>query len=346
MSEIRQNVITRDWVIIASERARRPNDFVRSSRAEISLPPHDPNCPFCPGNEQAAKDECFRLEDTTGWRVRAVANKFPALRPIGKRVRRVEGLRRSMAGVGVHEVIIEHPQHNLTTALLGVEDVADILRVYQQRYLAVKKDPRIEAIVVFKNHGERAGTSLHHAHSQLAATPVVPNQVRNRAEEAIRFYDDMGECIFCKTLTDELAAQERIIIASQHFVAFIPYAALSPFHTWIFPRRHASSFEETTSGEIADLGDVLRLLLAKLYCGLGDPDYNYVIRSSPTYDGHTSYFHWYLSIIPRISRTAGFELGSGMFINPTLPEASAKYLREVDVPPAQPRVAPISDVRS
>jgi UDPglucose--hexose-1-phosphate uridylyltransferase len=197
----------------------------------------------------------------------------------------------------------------------------------------IKKDPRVEAIIVFKNHGEGAGTSLQHPHSQLAATPMVPSQIRKRIEEATRFFDDNGECLFCRTLNEELAAGVRIVLETEHFVAFVPYAALSPFHLWIFPRRHASAFDEITEPEIADLATNLRTILAKMYCGLNDPDYNYSIRSIPTRDRHTDYFHWYLTIIPRITKAAGFELGSGMYINSSLPEESARFLRDITISP-------------
>ncbi len=259
-----------------------------------------------------------------------VANKYPALQPSAGGLRQNSGLHRSMGGVGAHEVIIEHPRHNLTTALLETEDVASILCAYRERHSVLKRDPKIEAVILFKNHGERAGTSLRHPHSQLTATPIVPNQIRHRIEEAIRFYDDTGQCVFCRTLHDELEDGARLVTESPHFVAFVPYAALSPFHIWIFPRRHASSFDETTDDELHDLASVLQLVLAKLYWGLSNPDYNYVIRSSPAHDGHTSYFHWYLSIVPRIVRAAGFELGSGMYINPRSPEEDARFLRQFD----------------
>ncbi|MGB6168938.1 MAG: HIT domain-containing protein, partial [Geitlerinemataceae cyanobacterium] len=165
----------------------------------------------------------------------------------------------------------------------------------------------------------------------LAATPIVPYEVRFRTQESIRYFDDTGICLVCNILADELAAGDRIIFTSEHFVAFIPYAALSPFHTWVFPRRHSSSFDDITDEEIVDLAIVLKTTLAKLYYGLGDPDYNYVIRSSPTDEQRTDYFHWYLAIVPRLSLTAGFELGSGMYINTSLPEESAEFLRSVEI---------------
>lgn len=332
MPELRQNIITRDWVIMATERAKRPHEFVSRKKENIAIPCYKKDCPFCVGNEDKTEKEEFRLSDESGWMVRVVRNKYPALSCIGEKVRKVEGIYRSLSGVGIHEVAIEHRRHDVTTALLSIADVANILEAYRQRYLEIKKDPRIESIIIFKNHGSEAGTSLEHPHSQITATPVVPSQVRIRVEEAIRFFDDTGECVCCRTLAEELEAKERIICESDRFIAFIPYAALSPFHTWIFPRRHTSSFEDITHEEIWDLACTLKTVLAKLYYGLNNPDYNYSIRSVPVRDGQTSYFHWYIAIIPRLSKAAGFELGSGMYINTSLPEDSARYLREVQIP--------------
>jgi UDPglucose--hexose-1-phosphate uridylyltransferase len=332
MTELRQNAITREWVIIASERSRRPDDFSQKSVCLTTRPTYRPDCPFCLGNEDMTGLEVYRLCDDSGWRVRSVLNKYPALSPEGDRIRSNHNLFRSVSGVGFHEVILEHPRHDLTTALLPSADIANILRVYRQRYSTLRIDPRVASILIFKNHGAGAGTSLEHPHSQLAATPIVPYEMRFRTQEAIRYFDDTGECLVCRTLADELAAGDRIIFASEHFVSFIPYAALSPFHTWIFPRRHSSSFDDITDAEILDLAIVLKTTLAKLYYGLGDPAYNYVIRSSPTDERRTDYFHWYLAIVPRVSLTAGFELGSGMYINTSLPEESAHFLRSVEIP--------------
>jgi UDPglucose--hexose-1-phosphate uridylyltransferase len=251
--------------------------------------------------------------------------------PEGDRIRQVDGTFHSMPGIGYHEVVIEHPRHDINIALMTVEDIAYILQVYRQRYQELRRDRRIEAIVIFKNHGAEAGTSLEHPHSQIAATPIVPTRLRYRLAEAVRYFDDMGECLVCRTLADELTSQERIICETDYFVAFIPYAALSPFHIWIFPRRHESSFDRITEEEIQDLGLMLKTTLVKLYSGLNNPDYNYVIQSVPTSVAQADYFHWYLSIVPRVSRAAGFEMGSGMYINTALPEESAAFLRGVEV---------------
>lgn len=331
MPEIRRNLITRDWVIIATERAKRPDELVTPKPVKTALSSYSANCPFCAGNEERTPIECGRISDSNGWKVRSVPNKFPALITGSEPVMTIQGIYRSIEAIGVHEVIIEHPRHDLTTALLPVEDVANIILLYRQRYQEIRKDKRVRAIIIFKNHGERAGTSLEHPHSQIAATPVVPSQIRIRIEEAIRFFDDTGECLFCRTLQEELATNKRIVFQSEHFVAFIPYAALSPFHIWIFPRRHSSSFDEITDGEVLDLALTLKSVLAKLYYGLNNPDYNYSIRSIPTDSFAKDYFHWYLAVIPRLGITAGFELGSGMYINPALPEESAKYLADLQI---------------
>jgi UDPglucose--hexose-1-phosphate uridylyltransferase len=172
---------------------------------------------------------------------------------------------------------------------------------------------------------------LQHPHAQIAATPIVPTQIRRRLDEAIRYFDENGECVFCQTLRQELRARERIVYENQSFVAFIPYAALSPFHLWIYPRRHMSAFDAIMDGELEHLATALRTVLAKLYHGLSDPDYNFSIRSIPLRAGQTDYFHWYVAIVPRVTKTAGFEIGSGMYINTALPEASAQFLREIAV---------------
>ncbi len=329
MPELRQNLITRDWVIIATERARRPDEFASPAEAAVRPERYRSDCPFCPGNEHLAPEETYRLSGRDGWQVRVIPNKFPALTAAGERRRRIQGIYRSMSAVGAHEVVIDHPRHDMTLALMDPDDVANVLRAYRQRFIHIRNDPRIEAIIVFKNHGLGAGTSLEHPHSQLAAMPIVPNQIRKRIEEAIRYMDDNGECVFCRTLEDELTAQTRLIHTSDHFAAFIPYAALSPFHTWIFPRRHSSSFDLIRDDELIDLASVLKTVLAKLYTGLNNPDYNFSIRTNPLQERESEYFHWYLSIVPRVTKAAGFELGSGMYINVGLPEESAAFLRGV-----------------
>jgi len=332
MSEIRRNIITRDWVIMATERAKRPHEFGSFKKVRESLPLYKDNCPFCVGNEHLSTKDIIRIEGKDSWKVRIIPNKYPALSPEGNRERHTSGLQQTISGIGVHDVVIESPNHNAILAFLSIEDIAEIIRAYKQRYAQIRQDRRMEAIVIFKNYGESAGSSLEHTHSQIAATPVVPPQFRDRVEEAIRYFDDHGDCIFCRTIIDEIALSSRIILENGSFVAFIPFAALTPFHIWVFPRIHKSSFEDISEEEIQDLASILKKILLKIYYGLGDPDYNYTIRSSPTADRETRYFHWYVSIIPKMSKQAGFEMGTGMYINSSIPEESAEYLRSIVIP--------------
>lgn len=329
MSELRLNLITREWVVIATERAKRPEDF-KPSVIKKSLLPYMENCPFCPGNEGKTPNELFRMGDENEWKIRVVPNKFSALSNTGSRERKNDGLLiRSVTGVGVHEVIIETPRHDMNLAILPIDHIEDLIRIYKARFLEAYNDIRIQHVIIFKNHGEGAGTSLEHPHSQLIGTPIMPIQFRDRLEAAAHFFDDTGGCLMCLMANKEREEKKRIILETDCFLTFIPYAALSPFHTWIFPKRHIASFSNINGTEIKELALHLKTILSKLYHGLTNPDYNFVIRSNRPKDCDLEYFHWYASIIPRLSTTAGFELGSGMFINTSLPEESAEFLRNV-----------------
>jgi len=328
MSELRFNPISKEWVIIATERAKRPRDFIKLKEKKV-LPEYKKDCPFCPGNENQTPEETFRIGDKTSWRVRAIFNLYGALSPKEIRGRNNDGLYRTMHGFGNHEVIIEHPKHNTAIPLMQEAEVIDIIRSYKQRYASIQQTEGIEAIIIFKNHGPSAGTSLEHPHSQLIATPIVPPQSRSRIEQAVGYFDITGDCIFCRTLKEELQLKKRIIFETDRFVSFMPYAGATPFLIWIFPRRHMASFSQISEDEIVDLARHLKSTLAKLYYGLDNPDYNYTIRSIPVREKGDEYFHWYISIIPRITQPAGFELGSGIFINTSLPEESAEFLRQV-----------------
>jgi UDPglucose--hexose-1-phosphate uridylyltransferase len=330
MPELRYNVITREWVVIATERAKRPDQFVRKEEKK-RLPEHDPKCPFCPGNEAMTPPETYVVPDTKSWRVRVTPNKFAALSYEGERKRIVKGIRRTVTGVGIHEVIVETPAHNKTTALLSDHEVELIVQTYLNRFKFASSDPRIEQVTIFKNHGEAAGTSLEHPHSQMIAIPVITSQIRERLSHALGHFDEYGECIYCRVLGQELEEGVRLVLETEHFVAFIQFATLTPFSMLIMPRRHMACFVEMRDAEAADLARILRRSLAKLYHGLADPDFNYVVRTAPTEYSGVKYYHWYVSIIPRLTRMAGFELGSGMFINASLPEENASFLRDVKV---------------
>ncbi|MDD3846584.1 MAG: galactose-1-phosphate uridylyltransferase [Syntrophorhabdaceae bacterium] len=333
MPEVRLNQITGDWVIIARERAKRPEEF-KHDREPRLVPAHSQTCPFCPGNEAMTPPETFRLTDSEGsWMVRSVPNKFSALTPEGVIVKKRDEFKECLSGVGLHEVIIESPLHNTTTALAPLARIEDILAAYRNRQIAFYKDERVEHVIIFKNHGEGAGTSLEHPHSQIVGTPVFPGQVMNRLSEAIRnyYYVNFGDCLYCTYMKAERDEGLRVICENDHFLAFVPYAALSPFHVWIYPKRHSACYGNITDDEIPALARILKEVLLRLYVGLGDPDFNYVIRSLSPGGADARYFHWYLAIVPRLTKAAGFELGTGMYINTSMPEESAAFLRDVSI---------------
>jgi len=330
MPELRQNFMTKEWVVIATERAKRPDQMAvhRESKPVVSF---SEKCPFCPGHESQTPPEILRLPDGDGWKARVVPNKFAALSPDCSPERTIRRSRRRMGGFGEHDVIVETPDHSLAMAMMPDSQVADILRIYKIRHDQLSLDPRVAQVTIFKNHGTDAGTSLEHPHSQLIATPVISYQVRQRFQEAMQHFDDFGCCMFCQIIEEELEEQKRVVLTSEHFVAVELFASPAPFCTHIYPRRHMASFSDVSAKEIADLGRVLRTVLAKLYIGLENPDFNFTIRTAPAECVGVRYFHWYMSVIPRLTRTAGFELGSGMFINTVIPEEAAEFLRNVKV---------------
>lgn len=332
MSELRLNVLTNEWVILAPVRSARPSDLAREPPPRERLP-HDPACPFCPGNEHRSVETDRVPDGAGGWRTRVVLNKFPALARDAHGeapAARTSPLRVRSDAYGVHEVFVDSPRHDTAPALMPLADLVTLFGCYRARYRAMAADPRLAHVVIFKNHGGGAGASLAHPHSQLIASPVASRQVLDRVGLFAQHTRDYGGCLACAILADELADGARVLVESPHFVALTPWAALSPFHLWILPRRHYACFGEIADDALVDLAATLRAVLRMLHFGLGDPDYNYVIRSGPLRE-RTGY-HWYLSIVPRVAKHAGFEFGSGMYINPTWPEDTARFLRDVVVP--------------
>jgi len=331
MSEIRQDSTTKEWVIIASERSKRPHDFVHQ-QTKVELPAFSPSCPFCPGNEAMTPPESFVYRDksTQKWLIRAFANHFPALKPEGSTKRREEdGFFLGMDGIGAHEVIVETPMHNEPLALVDTNRLADVLLTYQKRYIAFSQMPFVKLIIIFKNQGASAGTSLEHPHSQLVATPVVPRHIRMRHEIAVQYYDDTGRSLYSDLIEHELKLGKRIVIDTKKFVTFHPFASHSPFETWIVPKTYQASFGNVSPEDLESLADILRITLFKLYRGLNNPDFNFVIDTAPIGDENKDYYLWHVRIIPRLTEVAGFEIGTGIYINTALPEETARFMRDV-----------------
>jgi UDPglucose--hexose-1-phosphate uridylyltransferase len=329
MPELRKDPVVGRWVIISTERGRRPSDF--PSQPVVA---QGGSCVFCPHNEAKTPPELLAvrspdsLPNTPGWSLRVVANKFPALRIEGELEPSGEGLYDRMNGVGAHEVVIETPDHAATLATLPVDAVAEVLLAYRERVVDLKKDPRFEYILVFKNHGAAAGASLEHPHSQLIATPIIPIMVQEELKGAAEYYGMKERCVWCDVIRQERRDRRRIIMEADGFVALAPFAPRFPFETWILPSRHRSSFEETGVEELRGLAELLGRFLRRLDGVLQRPPFNFMLHTAPLRDGPLDHFHWHLEIIPKLTNVAGYEWGTGFFINPVPPEDAAAALRE------------------
>lgn len=332
MPELRKDPITGRWVIIATDRAKRPSDF---RRLKVSITGQR-FCPFCPGNELRTPPELLAYRTSgaanePGWTLRVISNKFPVLRVEGTIQRKAQGLYDKMNGIGAHEVIIETPEHLETFGTMPEKRIEDLFWAYRDRILDLRRDARLRYVLLFKNHGEAAGQQLEHSHSQLIALPVVPKRVEEELEGAERHFEYKERCVYCDIVAQELDDAERIVLETDHFLVICPYAARFPFETWILPKAHCSHAELMSHGEIEDLARTIRTTIRKTDATLETPPYNLVLHSSPLQAGSLNYYHWHLELIPKLTHVAGFEWGSGFYINPTPPEESAKFLREASV---------------
>lgn len=340
MPDLRKDPIVGRWVIVAKSRAKRPHDF--ESTPTI---PAGKFCPFCSGNEASTPGEILAYRphgspaNRPGWRVRVVPNKFPALEIEGDLNKRGEGMYDMMRGVGAHEVIIESPEHVVSTADLPEEALREVFWVYRERLLDLKKDRRFVYGMLFKNVGSAAGASLEHTHSQLIVTPIVPISVQEEMTGSLGFFNFRGRCVFCDMVQQELAGEKRIVLDTPGFVAFAPFASRFPFETWILPKQHASHYESVSRHAVDELAHVMKQVIGKIETALDRPAYNYIVHTAPFDSPDLGHYHWHIEIIPRLTKTAGFEWGTGFYINPVPPEEAAAFLREVDLETALPAKA-------
>jgi len=339
MPELRRDPVIGRWVIIATERGKRPSDFNQESTGDKGAPS---NCPFCPGNEEMTPPEVAAVRppgsqpDSPGWKLRVMPNKFPALRIEGQLGRKGVGLYDMMNGVGAHEVVVENPDHFKDLDARDIEENFLVYKAYRERVTDLSRDDRFEYILVFRNYGSRAGASLTHPHSQIIATPIIPKRVTEELQGTQQHYRAKKRCLFCDIIDQEQMMEERIVLVSNHFIVLSPFASTQPFGLWILPTRHQADYTQTSDDELRDLAGVMGRLVAKYKKTLGDVHYNYLIHTVPSEKaleenfpyGHAHY-HWHIEMFPRLTKTAGFEWGTGFHINPTPPEEAARYLREV-----------------
>ncbi len=328
MPELRKDPVLGRWVIISVERGKRPTDFISPLRKRKGG-----FCPFCPGNEYTTPEEVlsFRRDgsapNTPGWTLRAMPNKFPALLKEGELNKKGEGIFDKMNGVGAHEVIVETPDHDQTLSTMPLSAFEDTLWAYHSRLTALKSDPRFKYILIFKNEGEAAGASLEHSHTQLIALPIVPRTVKGELQGAKKHYEMRDRCLFCDIIHQELADGRRIVLENDDYIALAPYAPRAPFETWILPKEHRSFFSPRNDS-FSGLADLFQKVLKQIDAILEAPPYNFMFHTSPFNEEENDYYHWHIEIMPKLTKIAGFEWGSGFYINPTPPEEAAKFMRE------------------
>jgi UDPglucose--hexose-1-phosphate uridylyltransferase len=339
MPELRYDPLEHRWVIIATERAARPSDLADTTKYN-----HVKVCPFCEGHETSTPPEIWAYRDpktapnTPGWKVRVVSNKYPALKIEAEGKRMGVGYYDMIEGTGAHEVIIETPQHDVSLADLPPVHVKWVLLAYREMIKDLYRDPRFRYALVFKNHGKRAGASLAHPHSQLITTPIVPRNVSMKLEVSKKHYETKERCLICDLIQQEISTGSRIVSQDNGFVAFAPYASRFPFEVFIAPIEHNHSYADISDDALERLSHLLKDILSRLKKVLSDPPYNFVLNTSPNTEAKPKLpdqwatlkydYHWHFDIIPRLVRIAGFEWGSGFYINPSVPEEAAKYLKE------------------
>ncbi len=331
MSELRKDPIVGRWVIISTQRGKRPSDWGNEPMLKGGG-----FCPFCPGNEEKTPPEIVAIRpitaqrDVPGWQIRVVPNKFPALQIEGELEPKGYGNYDMMNGIGAHEVIIETPNHATDLSELPDSHMRDVMLIYRDRVLDLKKDMRFKYILVFKNQGVAAGASLEHSHSQLIATPIIPKRVSEELQGSRDFYRHKERCIYCDIVQQEINTNLRIVHESEHFLTIEPFAPRFPFETWILPLKHYSHFEQMPDFMYGELAKTLKDALWRVNATLGFPPFNFIVHSSPVQEPMLPEYHWHIEIIPKLTKIAGFEWGSGFYINPTPPELAAEHLRNVD----------------
>ena len=342
MSELRWDPLKSSWSIIANERGRRPHDFIlEREKVRISA------CPLCSGNEAKTPGELFAVRpdggpaNGPGWKVRVIPNKYPVLRIEGELDKAGAGLYDTINGIGAHEIVVETPDHNLDLADLSIPEIADVLRAYQNRLLDLRKDSRFRYILIFKNHGLEAGANIPHSHSQVLAVPVIPTAIAGKLAVCRSYYERKERCLICDLIDQECDAGHGIVRDDDDFVVFAPFASCFPFELRIVPRRHHHDFGQLNDDGLARLGTVLKDTLLRMRGVLRDPPYNFVLHNAPPMHlrmGKPSYwnslpydYHWHIELVPKLTRLAGFEWGTGFFMNPTPPEDAARFLRDADL---------------
>ncbi len=328
MPELRKDPVIGRWVIISTQRKQRPQAFRKYSNVKKGG-----FCPFCEGNESNTPGEIIAFRpnggppNSPGWTLRVVPNKYPALMIEGDLGRTGIGIYDQMNGVGAHEVIIESPKHEDSLSNMNIRQIYDVFWAFRERILDLQKDKRFRYILIFKNEGEAAGASLEHTHSQLIALPIIPKRMMEELDGSQNYFNYKERCVFCDIIKQELTYKDRVIDENNDALAIIPFAPRFPFETWIIPKCHNPRFESSTKNEYESIAILLKKILMKMDKVLEIPPYNLALHSSPFNIPSDDYYHWHIELMPKLTHVAGFEWGTGFYINPVAPEEAAEHLR-------------------
>ena len=330
MPELRKDPVLGRWIIISKERRKRPTDFLIEQSATSGG-----FCPLCPGNENTTPPEvlaydanCHPRRDGAPWQVRVVPNKYPALIIEGNLDKEGEGLYDRMNGIGAHEVIIESPVHEQSFSALPPEKMLLVLKAFKERINDLGRDPRFKYAMIFKNHGKAAGASLEHSHSQLIALPILPRMIVSELAGALSYFRYKERCIFCDIIRQEIKQDVRVVCQNEHFITLTPFAPRTPFEMWVLPKYHSSAYCKEEDSNLFSLAQLLSETLRRLDSCIADVPYNFVLHNEPLQSDGLEHYHWHFEIVPKLTSIAGFEWGSGFYINPMPPEEAAAYLRQ------------------
>ncbi len=332
MPELRKDPITGTWVIISSERKKRPKYYLPPPEQDATSPE---TCPFCPGNEAMTPPEIAAYRpgggpaNGPGWAWRVFPNKFPALRVEGELSKSAEGFYDKMNGIGAHEVLVETARHGESLVSLEQDELQQVLAAMCNRILDLRRDIRLRYVMVFKNKGAAAGATLAHSHAQLIALPVIPIRVQEELQGAESHFLHKERCLFCDIISYESEVNRRVLWEDEHFIILAPYAPRFPFEFAVYPRKHRHAFENSSPQELTDLAGLLKNFLERIDKSLNQPDYNLILHNSPFNRNAEEYYHWHLEFAPILTRVAGFEWGSGFYINPVPPEEAVQVLKTI-----------------
>jgi UDPglucose--hexose-1-phosphate uridylyltransferase len=330
MPELRRDPVVGRWVIIDSDHLKGPADFPKDNNS----PYGQATCPFCPGREHQTPHEVDAVRppgskaDTPGWLVRTIPNKFPVLNTEGGFHKEGAGIYDQMTGIGAHEVLIEGPDHEKSLTELTSEEMQAVINQYHGRIRKLSSDSRFKYVVIFKNFGSSAGATVEHSHSQIIALPMVPKTVLEELKGAEHYHQYRGRCVFCDMITQEYQDKERMVAENNSFLAFCPYAPRYAFETWIIPKGHSADFAAADETTREHLAQILQSVLQKMKKVLGTPSYNYYLHTAPIGYANQACYHWHIEIIPKLTRSVGFEWGTGLHIVPTFPQDAARFLRD------------------